>query len=106
MINHTIHTEMEIEIAKVGERGQIVIPQDFREELHIKKGEKFLVVKSDNKLIFQQMSSLKAKTLEQLKEDLVDMKIAEDRLKEIESGQGIRSTKEEFLKEMRLWLKE
>ena len=39
MINHTIHTEMEMEIAKVGERGQIVIPQNFREDLHIKKGE-------------------------------------------------------------------
>ncbi len=95
-----------MEIAKVGERGQIVIPQDFREELHIKKGEKFLVVKSDNKLIFQQMSSLKSKTLEQLKEDLIDMKIAEDRLKEIEKKQGVMGTKEDFIKEMKLWIEE
>lgn len=97
---------MELEISKVGERGQIVIPQEFREELHIKKGEKFLVVRSDNKLIFQQMRKLKSKTLEQLREDLVDLKIAEDRFKEIEEGKGIVQTKDKFLRDMEKWVKE
>lgn len=97
---------MEIEISKVGERGQIVIPQDFREELNIKKGEKFIVVKSDDELIFKQMKKLKAKSLDQLKEDLIDLKIAEDRLKEIEEGKCIVQTKDEFLKEMEKWVKE
>jgi len=97
---------MDIEISKVGERGQIVIPQEFREEMNIRKGEKFLVVKIDNKLIFQQMEKLKSETLEQLKEDLIDIKIAEDRLKEIERGKCVIQTKEEFLKEMEEWVKE
>ena len=97
---------MEIETSKVGERGQIVIPQEFREKLHIKKGEKFIVVKSEDKLIFQQMSKLKANTIEQLKEDLIDMKIAEDRLRGIEKGEVIVQKKEEFLKEMESWVDE
>lgn len=97
---------MKIEISKIGERGQIVIPQDFREELNIKKGEKFLIVKSNNKLILQQMSKLKAESIEQLNEDLVDMKIAEDRLKEIKEGNAIVQTKEEFLEDMEKWIKE
>jgi len=109
MINHTNHIKvinMEMEISKMGERGQIVIPQEFREELHIKKGEKFIVVKSDDKIIFQQMSKIKSKSIEQLREDLIDMKIAEDRLKEIEQGKGKSQTKKEFLKEMEEWVKE
>jgi len=108
MINHTNHIsdKMEMEISKVGERGQIVIPQEFRDELHIKKGEKFLVVKSDNKLIFQQIRKLKAKNIDQLREDLIDMKIAEDRIKEIEQERVIPQTKKQFLKEMKKWVEE
>lgn len=55
---------------------------------------------------FKGMGQMKAKNQEQLKEDRLDMKTAENRLKEIEKGHGIKSTKEEFLKEMKLWLKE
>lgn len=97
---------MEMEISKIGERGQIVIPQEFRDELHIKKGEKFLVVKSDGKIILQQMRRLKAQSIEQLREDLIDIKIAEDRLKEIEEGKAVIQTKKEFLKDMKKWVEE
>jgi len=58
---------------------------------------------NENKFIFQQMSSFKIKTMEHLREDLIDMEIAEDRLKEIKKEQGVISTKEGFLKEMKLW---
>lgn len=97
---------MDVEISKVGERGQIVIPREFRDELHIKKGEKFLVVRSDDKLIFQQTKKLKAKSIENLREDFMDMKIAEDRLNEIEKGEAVVQTKKEFLDEMENWVKE
>jgi AbrB family looped-hinge helix DNA binding protein len=97
---------MDIEITKLGERGQIVIPLEFREELHLRKGEKFIVARSDNKIILQQMSKLKAKTIEQLREDFVDMKIAEDRLEEIEQGKSVAQTKEKFLEEMEQWVNE
>ena len=97
---------MEVEIAKIGERGQIVIPQEFRKELKIKKGDKFLIVKSDGKLIFQQINKLKSKTIDSLREDLIDMKIAGQRIKEIKEGKVITQTKKEFLKEMEDWVKE
>ncbi len=105
MINH-IGVDMEIEVSKVGERGQVVIPQGFRDELKIKPGEKFIVVKSDNKLIFQQMSKMKSETVEQLKEDLVDIKIAEEKFKELERGKVNSYTESEFLKKMEKWVNE
>jgi len=97
---------MDIEISRIGERGQIVIPQEFRDELHIKKGEKFLVVRTEDKIILQQMKKLKTDALEQLKKDLIDMKIAEERLDEIKKGKSVSQTKKEFLKSMQQWLKE
>jgi AbrB family looped-hinge helix DNA binding protein len=108
MNHHTIHIgdTMDIEVAKVGERGQIVIPQEFREQLHIQKGEKFIVVKSGNKLILQQMKELKAKSIDRLNEDLIDMKIAEECFKEIERGEVVVQTEDEFFKEMEQWVAE
>ena len=52
------------------------------------------------------MKNLKAKSIEQLKEDLVDLKLAEDRLNEVELGKAITQTKDEFLKEMEVWVNE
>ena len=97
---------MELEITKLGERGQIVIPQEIRNQLHLKKGEKFLVVKSYSKIIFEPLRKLKAKIVDELKEDMIDMKIAEKRLKEIEEGECKVQTKEDFLKEMKKWVNE
>ena len=97
---------MKMEISKIGERGQIVIPQEFRDELKIKKGEKFLIVKSDDKLILQQMTKLKAKNMEQFIEDLADMKIAEERLRGIEKGKKVVKTKKQFLNDMEKWVRE
>ena len=106
MINHTIPICMELHTTKMGERGQIVIPQECRERLQMKKGEKFLIVETDGKLVLQQVKKLKAKTLERLHEDLVDMKIAERRIKELEQGKKIVQTKEKFLKELDTWAHE
>lgn len=97
---------MEMEISKVGERGQIVIPRDFRNELKVRPGEKFVVVKADNKLIFQQMSKLKSETITQLKEDLVDMKLAEEKFKELEEGKVNSYTEKKFLERMKKWVNE
>ena len=105
MINH-IGDIMEMEISKMGERGQIVIPQDFRNELKVKPGEKFVVVKTGDKLILQQMSKMKSGAIEKLKEDLIDMKIAEEKFKELEEGKVNSYTEEEFLKKMKKWVNE
>lgn len=102
MNNHTNHI-MEIDISKMGERGQVVIPQEFREELKLKKGEKFLVVKEDDKIIFEPMKSLKAKTLKDLREDLIDMRIAAKFWDKVKKGEVIKQTKKDFLKDLEKW---
>jgi AbrB family looped-hinge helix DNA binding protein len=46
---------MAFEVTKVGERGQIVIPKEFREEMHINKGEKFIVLRKGDSLILKRL---------------------------------------------------
>ncbi len=94
---------MEIEITKLGERGQVVIPQEIRKSLHLKKGEKFLVAKSDDKIIFEPIKNIKAKTIDGIKEDLIDMKIVAKYWEEFKRGRTIKQTKEEFLKDLEKW---
>ncbi len=106
MITPTNHTTMEMAISKMGERGQIVIPQEFREQLHIKKGEKFVVVSTGDKIILQQMKKMKAKTLERMYEDMVDLKLADEAMEEIKRGEYKSYTAEEYLKKMEKWANE
>lgn len=102
MINHTlIGDKMNIEISRLGERGQIVIPQEIRKRLHMRQGEKFLVISEDEDIIFRPLK--KVKSLKQLEEDMIDMQIAKKRWKEIEEGKKVVSSKEKFLKEMENW---
>lgn len=98
MINHI---KMEIEISKVGERGQIVIPQEIREKMKIKKGEKFLVIREKEDIIFRPIN--KIKSLDSINEDIIDMQIANKRWKEIEKGEYKRTSKKEFLNELKGW---
>ena len=58
---------MEFEIAKIGERGQVVIPQSFREEMSIHKGEKFMVLQRGDMIILKR---LQAPTKEQFEKML------------------------------------
>ncbi len=47
--------KMEFEIAKIGERGQVVIPQTFREEMDIHLGDKFMVLQRGDMLILKRL---------------------------------------------------
>ncbi len=38
-------------LAKLGERGQIVIPQELRKKLKLKKGDKFVVVEREGTIV-------------------------------------------------------
>ena len=97
MKNHT----MDIDISTVGERGQIVIPSDIREKLGIHQGEKFLVIHTNDDIIFRPLK--KIKSLERLEEDIIDMQIADKRWKEIEEGKKTIHSKEDFLQELETW---
>ena len=49
------------EVTRLGERGQIVIPQEFRKSMGLHAGEKFIVFEHKDVLMFKRM---KAPTLE------------------------------------------
>ena len=46
---------MEFEITKLGERGQVVIPQMFRDLLKLKKGEKFMVIEREGTIMLKRI---------------------------------------------------
>lgn len=48
---------MDFEIATIGERGQVVIPQSLREELSIHKGDKFMVLQRGDMLVLKKLSA-------------------------------------------------
>jgi AbrB family looped-hinge helix DNA binding protein len=92
---------MKLETAKLGERGQVTIPLEFRKELDLEKGETLVFIKEDKNIILKPTKDIKS--LERLREDLIDIKIAEQRLKEMEKGEVVSQTKEEFLKDLKTW---
>jgi len=53
---------MEFEITKMGERGQVVIPKEFREDMGLHIGEKFIVIERGDMIIFKR---LRAPTIEE-----------------------------------------
>ena len=46
---------MDFEITKIGERGQVVIPQMFREKLSVHKGDKFMVLQRGDTLVLKRL---------------------------------------------------
>jgi AbrB family looped-hinge helix DNA binding protein len=95
---------MDVESVKLGERGQIVIPQDFRKELKLKKGEKILAVLVDDKIVLEQMSRLKAESVDEVRQDITEMGICSEFWDHVKSGKPlIRQRGEEFLQEIERW---
>jgi AbrB family looped-hinge helix DNA binding protein len=95
---------MDIESVRLGERGQVVIPQDFRRELKLKCGEKMLAVLVDNKIVLEPVRSLKAEVLEDIREDMIDLKICSKFWDDVKANRGIvRQSKGEFLRDLETW---
>jgi len=46
---------MEVELTKISEKGQVVIPSSLRKELDIKKADKFLIFGEGNTLILKKV---------------------------------------------------
>jgi|TARA_Y100000310_G_scaffold121846_1_gene120544 antitoxin PrlF len=44
-----------IEITSISSRGQVVIPQEVRERLHLHSGEKFVVIGEDNTIVLKKL---------------------------------------------------
>jgi AbrB family looped-hinge helix DNA binding protein len=88
---------VEIETTKMSSKGQVVIPSSFRK--HIKEGDTLVVLKRNDQIILK----LASKMDKQFVEDLEFARRTEEAWKEIEAGKGIRTSSEEFLKEMESW---
>ena len=86
-----------ISITKMSSKGQIVIPQEMRE--NIEEGDKLVIIKNDGQLILKKMDDFD----KNLKEDLEFARRTELAWKEIDAGKGIKMSAEKFLKEMKSW---
>ena len=95
---------MKLETAKLGERGQVTIPLEFRKELNLEQGETIVFTRDEDRIILKSTKNIKS--LERLREDLIDSKIAEQRLKEMEKGEVVTQPMDEFLKDLEKWAKE
>lgn len=87
----------DISITKMSSKGQIVIPLDMRENL--KEGDKMVIIKNDGQLILKKMEDFD----KNLKEDLEFAKRTEEAWREIDAGKGIKTSVEDFLREMKSW---
>ncbi|HKZ40490.1 MAG TPA: AbrB/MazE/SpoVT family DNA-binding domain-containing protein [Candidatus Hodarchaeales archaeon] len=47
---------MDFEVTKMGERGQVVIPKEFRDHMGLHPGDKFIVVEIGNELVLRKLS--------------------------------------------------
>lgn len=83
------------ELTRFSSRGQVVIPQDIRERMHIKEGSVFAVTSPK-----QDMIVLKKIENPMLKRDLLILGEVEKAWKEIERGEFRETSKNEFLKEL------
>lgn len=48
---------MEFEVTKLGERGQVVIPQEFRKHMGLKRGDKFVVIEQGDTLMLKRLKA-------------------------------------------------
>ena len=55
-----------IEITSVSSRGQVVIPQNVREQLDLREGEKFVVIGEDGTLILKKIEMPSFKNFDKL----------------------------------------
>lgn len=81
-------------ITKMSSRGQVVIPKEIRK--NIQKGEEFIVYEVEGRIIMEKVEKIDKK----LKEDLEFARRTEDAYKEIEKGNCVTKSAEEFLKEL------
>ena len=88
---------MDIGITKMSSKGQVVIPEELRED--IAEGEKMIIIKNNDQLIMK-----RAKDFDKnVQEDLIFAKRTEEAFKRYEKGEFIEMDFDEFLKEVKKW---
>ena len=84
-----------IDITKMSSKGQIVIPQELREDFA--EGDKILVIRNHDQIILKKADKFD----KQLKEDLEFARRTEAAYKRLKAGKGKRMSVHEFLGEIR-----
>ncbi len=87
--------QMEFAIAKISSKGQIVIPNPLRRGLD--KGDEFLIVKDNGRIIMKKMKDLAS----DLKDDLVFAERVEKAWQDYDKGKFVTNSKADFLKELK-----
>lgn len=85
---------MSMDLIKMSSRGQIVIPSAMRQDLD--KGEEFIIIKDDERFVLKKTRQL----TEQMREDLEFARRTEKALNDVEAGNFIEYSTEEFFKRM------
>jgi len=86
-----------MEITKLSTKGQIVIPEEIRNDLEI--GTAFVVSRQKNMIILKKVEGL-------TKEEIEEMKELNKIWEEIDRGECITQNADEFLKDLEKWAKE
>jgi AbrB family looped-hinge helix DNA binding protein len=86
-----------ISITKISSKGQIVIPQEMRENLE--EGDRLIIIKNDNQLILKKVEDFD----KNLKDDLEFAKRTEEAWKRHDSGKFRSLDSKAFIKELRKW---
>ena len=85
----------QIDITKMSSKGQVVIPQELREDFN--EGDKLVVIRNNDQIILKKADKFD----KQIEEDILVAKRVEEAWKEIEQGKYKRMSSKEFLKEIR-----
>ena len=88
---------VEIEIAKLSSKGQIVIPSSMRKGFN--KGERIILIKANDKIILKKASKMD----EQFSEDIEFARRTEEAKKRIEAGEYLSVDSENLAEEMMRW---
>jgi AbrB family looped-hinge helix DNA binding protein len=86
-----------LSITTMSSKGQIVIPQEIREDLT--EGDKIVVIRNKNQIILKKMNDFD----KNLEEDLEFAKRTEEAYKRHEKGQSTKLEFNEFIKEFKKW---
>ena len=86
-----------MEITKMSSKGQIVLPREIREELHLEEGTILVAVKKEGLVILKKIDN------PILKEDLETIKLVEEAWEDIDKGRYKKMKSEDFLNEIKKW---
>ena len=81
-----------IETTSMSSKGQVVIPRNLREKLNIKKGEKFIVIGSDETILLKKIQMPSFKGFEKLLKETRKF-VKEKNIKESDVDRAIKRTR-------------